>query len=179
MTDDVLFAEPVEGWRAWRLALGRRAVSLVPLGRGKPWPKLEPAAARCLRHRRHDAPVVTCTCGLYASNDVELLDRARSPSVVGTVALWGRVVEHSRGWRGEYSYPQRLALVCHVCSFQRGVIEARTDRVAAYRDGRLIALCGRHVRITRECDPDRFDVLSSDEVLASLLDGYAVDRLAS
>jgi hypothetical protein len=49
--------------------------------------------------------------------------------------------------------------------------------VAAYRDGHLVALCERHLAVTRECDPRRFDLLPSDEVLATLLDDYAVDRL--
>lgn len=39
-------------------------------------------------------------------------------------------------------------------------------------------LCERHLRITRACDRDRFDVLSAEEVFAALLDGYAVDQLA-
>jgi hypothetical protein len=175
---DALIAEPIEGFRAWRLTLDRRGVSLVPIGKGRPWPRLEVATARCWRHRRHRAPVVACSCGLYAASDAALLRRARSPSAVGTVALWGRVVQHARGWRGEFAYPQRLALVCHACSFQRGVMRARADSVTSYRDGRLVALCGRHLRITRECDRDRFHVLPAEEILAALLDGYAVDRLA-
>ena len=36
-------------------------------------------------------------------------------SAVGTVALWGRVIEHERGWRAEFAYPDRLTLVCVVC----------------------------------------------------------------
>lgn len=32
---DALIAEPDEGWRAWRLALDRPGVSLVPIGRGE------------------------------------------------------------------------------------------------------------------------------------------------
>lgn len=28
--------------------------------------------------------------------------------VIGTVSLWGRVVECTRGWRGSYAYPKRI-----------------------------------------------------------------------
>jgi hypothetical protein len=178
VTDDALIAEPVEGWRAWRLALDRRGASLVPIGRGRPWPKLEAAAAECWRRRHHHAPETTCSCGLYAASDAELLRGARSPGVVGRIALWGRVVQHSLGWRGEFAYPQRLTLVCHACLFQRGPTGPDPDSVAAYRDGHLVALCEQHLRITHACDRDRFDVLPADEILAVLLDGYAVDRLA-
>jgi hypothetical protein len=176
--DAALCIEPVEGWRAWRLALDRRGVSLVPNGRGRPWPKQKAADAGCWRHRSHDAPVAACTCGLYATNDRTLLDRARSPSVVGTVALWGRVIQHSLGWRAEFAYPQRLGLVCHVCLSQRGVTGPDPGSVIAYPDGHLVAVCAHHLSITRECDSDRFDVLPGREILASLLDDYAVDRLA-
>ena len=178
MTGGALCIEPVEGWRAWRLALDRHGVSLVPIGRGRPWPRQKTAAARCFRHRSHDAPVAACTCGLYAATDERLLARARSPSVVGKVALWGRVIQHSLGWRGEFAYPQRLALACHVCLWQRAVTASGPESVVAYPDGRLVAVCQRHLSLTRECDLDRFDVLSGGEILMALLDGYAVDRLA-
>jgi hypothetical protein len=28
--------------------------------------------------------------------------------VIGTVSLWGRVVECTRGWRGSHAYPNRI-----------------------------------------------------------------------
>jgi hypothetical protein len=176
VSNGALCAEPIEGWRAWRLALDRHGVSLVPIGKGRRWPKQRAAAARCFRHRSHRAPIAGCTCGLYAANDVRLLDRARSPSVLGTVALWGTVIQHARGWRGEFAYPQRLRLVCHICLGQR-TAGTEPGSVAAYRDGHLVALCERHLSVTRACGRDRFDVVASDDVLATLLDDYAVDRL--
>ena len=30
--------------------------------------------------------------------------------VMGRVSLWGRVVEHSRGWRAQYAYPYSLCV---------------------------------------------------------------------
>jgi hypothetical protein len=35
--------------------------------------------------------------------------------VVGEVALWGRVIEHTKGWRAEFAYPRRLRLTCPWC----------------------------------------------------------------
>ena len=36
-------------------------------------------------------------------------------SVVGTVSMWGRVIEHTRGARSRFAYPARLRLVCGPC----------------------------------------------------------------
>ncbi len=177
MRDDPLIAEPVEGWRAWHLTFDRSGPSLAPIGKGRLWPRLDAATARCWRHRRHRAPVVACTCGLYAVSDPRLLRRARSPGVVGKVALWGRVVEHSLGWRGEFAYPQRLCLVCHVCLFQRGFEHAHPTVVIAYRDGSLWPLCERHLSTTRACNSPGFEVLPAEDVMIQLTDAYAVESL--
>src|SRR5512132_4078558 len=60
----------------------------------------------------HVAPNASCTCGIYAGRSLGDFDRPRPawppPSVVGTVALWGTVIEHERGWRARYAYPARL-----------------------------------------------------------------------
>ena len=177
MNDDLMNAEPIEGWRAWQLALGRPGPSLVAIGKGGPWPRLNTASARCWRHRRHAAPVVACTCGLYAVRDAALLRRARSPGVVGTVALWGRVVEHALGWRGEFAYPQRLSLVCHVCMFQRGFDRASPSGVVAYRNGSLSPLCDRHLLTAQACSPAHLEVLPAEDVIIQLTDAYAVEPL--
>lgn len=66
----------------------------------------------------HEAPARDCVCGVYA---VESSSRARPYlevdleaggrwryRVLGTVSLWGRLVEGERGWRGELAYPAAL-----------------------------------------------------------------------
>ena len=142
LRDRTLTVGQVDGWRAWRLRRRGSRVALVPNGRrGAAWPPRRPAVANCWRARRHRAPEPACTCGLYAVGDPTALQAARSPAVVGTVALWGTVVEHAFGYRGQLAYPQRLALVCHVCLFQRGIIDACPDVVAVHRDGSLVPLC--------------------------------------
>lgn len=81
-----------------------------------------------------------CACGVWAFKDANLPTLAlsayqspigRSPAIalaraqalrpftvsdcemfaIGTVKLWGRVVECERGWRGEFAYPERIELV--------------------------------------------------------------------
>lgn len=174
---DQLSVEPVEGWRAWHLRSTERGPLLVPIGKGRPWLPLQPANARCWRHRRHRAPEVACTCGLYAVDDPRHLRWARSPAVIGTVALWGRVVVHDIGWRAGHAYPQRVALVCHVCLSQRALTGALPTVVVQERDV-LTPLCSRHLGVAVETGRRTRDVLPVEGVLAALTEGYAIEMLA-
>ena len=97
--------------------------------------------------------------------------------MVGTVALWGTVVEHERGWRARYAYPDRLTLVCSMCAwFEPGPGIPTAVHVFA---GTSFALCEAHRggielpdgRRTRRTDTDPVVVRSR------LLDVYAVDLL--
>jgi hypothetical protein len=73
------------------------------------WPAGRRLAASCRRHGRHRAPDEQCSCGIYAVMSSDALGTVRTGvSVVGSVALWGRVVEGPNGFRGERAYPLRL-----------------------------------------------------------------------
>lgn len=53
-----------------------------------------------------ETPAEGCNCGFHAAKSV---DKARKYGpVIGRVALWGKVIVHEEGWRGEYAYPQAL-----------------------------------------------------------------------
>src|SRR6188508_405984 len=91
-----LLPEAVSAWRAWGLAGSRdgRDVRLLPVaGSKRPWATFEPTRASC-RRRHGRVPDVGCRCGLHAMRAADEIRHTRDPSVVGTVALWGRVVEH-------------------------------------------------------------------------------------
>ena|SRR2546422_4769970 len=85
------------------------------------------------RTQLHNAPEESCTCGIYAlrtelqlfaedlggpavapmmSTAVIQLSQLRSVSpilaIIGKVALWGKVIEHTEGFRAEYAYPLEL-----------------------------------------------------------------------
>ncbi len=53
------------------------------------------------------------------------LDMARieSPSVVGEVIGWGKVVEQDDGWWASYYYPLRIAVVCNKCLIYERVLQ--------------------------------------------------------
>lgn len=173
-------SEPIMGWRVWTLHTNLRhnEIRMRPIaGNGAPWPPIEPARASCTRRRWHRVPELACTCGLHATRDAGLLHRARNPAVVGTVALWGRVVEHELGYRGQFAYPQRLMLVCYLCFWQWGPGRSAPKEVVGLRGGRLVPLCEEHVELSRRYGYPSRRLAGADEVEGALLSTYAVDVL--
>lgn len=124
------YAQPIEGWRAWRVVTGRCGARLASIHYDGEWVPGEPLVARCQQRRRslrhpfvglpldHGAPQVDCRCGVYAaatrtdavSYATTLSLRACAVYAIGAVDLWGAVIEHSRGWRAAQAYPKRLYL---------------------------------------------------------------------
>jgi hypothetical protein len=176
-----ILTEAVEGWRAWALAASRDLadVRLLPIGTsGRPWPVQEPARATCGRRRHARVPDPACTCGLHAATSMNALRHARDPAVLGRVALWGHVIEHERGFRGELGYPQRLALVCQLCFWQWGAAASAPCRsVVRRRNGRLLPLCEEHVGLCRRFGYPIDSTADAPTIERALLDAYAVDVL--
>ncbi|MGZ8687589.1 MAG: hypothetical protein ACXWZP_04105 [Gaiellaceae bacterium] len=173
--------EPVLAWRTWTLAgsADGSQVRLLPLfGERRPWPVLEPARASCSRRRRHSVPGIDCSCGLYATHGLDALRRSRDPAVLGTVALWGRIVEHAAGFRAEYAYPQRLRLVCFVCFWRQGPDHSREcEVVVRRREGRLVPLCPPDLDLCRRYGYPTRHLLPARAVEQHMLSSYAVEVL--
>jgi len=95
--------------------------------------------------------------------------------VVGSVSLWGTVVEHERGWRAQFAYPARLRLVCAMCAwFEPG---SGIPAVVHSFGKRVFTLCSAH-RGGIQVPDGRRSVPTGTEpgVLQSrLLEAYAVD----
>jgi hypothetical protein len=116
------YAEPLRAWRLWEVEDLDATPRLRSLYRMCFWPVGQPFEARCEAHRlrlrrraRHAAPTATCACGIYAVpfqfvRTLALHDHfpPRQSLVIGTVSLWGEVVECERGWRAGLAYPSRL-----------------------------------------------------------------------
>lgn len=103
------YVQPIVAWRAWRVS----GMKLQSLGRDNIWePKKAMSAENC---RSHEAPLSNCGCGIWSFNTLEELVEAvqgyNSKPVVGTVSLWGRLIQCEHGWRAQYAYPQELWLL--------------------------------------------------------------------
>lgn len=131
--------EPVVGYRQWQLCeVYPVGYQLVSSQGGVVWPTYKKMTARCLgggdpymrsfitsiyasnvpqfyedRHPPHDTPDPTgkCYCGINAWNDGVPIQRNETPIVVGSVNMWGRVIEYKEGYRAEFAYPKELAVV--------------------------------------------------------------------
>ncbi|MGH2590268.1 MAG: hypothetical protein ACRDGW_05665 [Actinomycetota bacterium] len=181
VVDGSVLSEALDGWRTWTLAGSRNAgeVRLYPIaGTGKAWPPREPVRAECARRRHHRVPALDCACGIHATHEPDLLRRTRNPSVLGTVALWGRVAEHQHGYRAEFGYAQRLGLICQLCFWQRGAAASNAcDVVVRHRGGRMVPLCVTHLELSRRYGYPTRRILEAHDVERALLDAYGVDPM--
>lgn len=129
------YAEPLVGWRSWVVVEHAEGLRLRSVVFKTIWaPRLEllancehrwPVRLRLSRRRgQHDVPGVDCHCGVYAAPDPEsaaayfylyadLLRHGTRHRVIGTVNLWGSVVEAERGWRASRAYPARIYVPTH------------------------------------------------------------------
>jgi hypothetical protein len=83
--------------------------------------------------------------------------------------MWGRVIEHEMGFRGELAYPVRLRLVCAPCLLVTAV--PVPTAVFPGPTGELMTLCASHAPDARPLG------VSPEEIQAQLLSTYAVDPL--
>lgn len=133
-----LVVGPITGYRFWYARWQGNAPVLQSLHRTTVWPAGGPLQATC-QHRptslvawirsrltrfqsTHPSPAWQCACGIYALrhlDESELPDvtpggcarlvRGIGVQVLGGVLLWGRVIQHEKGFRAEYARPLSLA----------------------------------------------------------------------
>lgn len=111
--------EVIIGWRCW-FVLPHEGILRPIFRRGLIWRPGEAQAAIC-PDEPHDAPAEGCMCGLYAVchpmllNEIhwdtappEGIEKLPGVLVIGQVSMWGRVIQHERGWRAQHAYPTHL-----------------------------------------------------------------------
>jgi len=180
--------EPIEGWRAWRLRRNDEgAIRIAPTTPRPDWePGVQIHATCSAAHTReymvynpelaefHRSPEPGCTCGIHAMKEPIRLRRSRpgkTAGVIGTVAMWGRVIEHTRGWRAEFAYPARLRLICVWCLWS-GRLPGLPDHVLD-RGGDLLPVCEEHLREPKAVGA----ALQVRTVEGEMLDTYGVELL--
>jgi hypothetical protein len=57
-------------------------------------------------HQEQEHPGWNCSCGIWARKEEDPPERMTP--VWGEVALWGKVIRYSNGFRAQYAYPKRL-----------------------------------------------------------------------
>jgi hypothetical protein len=138
----------ITGVRAWRFVDSGRGWRLQSAVQTMLWPPNERLEAECLRMvmghpmapmpirvppHQDATPAAGCKCGywgladyteVYAQFGTRIMKRVRpNPEqfVYGTIALWGRVLTGTKGWRAQYAYP--LALVSEATTLNnRGML---------------------------------------------------------
>lgn len=143
-TDYVAFVQrpdddtvPIVAWRCWNVD---REILQRPLLRslndGYIWPTHAPLVAKCdvvvdtlrenadpktegkspreLPHAPEDIVVLDCTCGIWTTRTHEELTHAAHGEIYGLVALWGKIVPHEHGYRGQRAYPLALIFNPHI-----------------------------------------------------------------
>jgi hypothetical protein len=103
-------AEPVVGWKIWRVEHDAERTRLRSVIYGSLWPPGRPAVADCkkLYRVRHDAPDPLCECGIHAAKSLEQWRHylaVGGDRVFGRVMFWGDSLEGELGWRAAAAYP--------------------------------------------------------------------------
>lgn len=149
------YISPILGYRVWQWDdAGLRSVN------GEPWVAGKPTAAHCRIlspegiRLAHEAPVQTCTCGVYATKSLGHLRRMgyQQWGITGEVWLWGTVVEHTGGWRAQYAYPKAFFLGSDDLPFAVAAIQSRLEALTTYKCDILVASPASNLLLwTRAC----------------------------
>lgn len=103
----------ITAYRAWHVCNTKEGLRLKALGQNDVWEPKKAIEAKCTSGKNHRSPDFDCECGIWSFTCVDKLLEALSgytPSVIGKVSLWGRVVECENGFRAQYAYPAELWL---------------------------------------------------------------------
>jgi hypothetical protein len=129
------FVEPLVGWRAWKVRApfpgagpGPDFSSVILDTPWAPGRKFSAEHSFDLGAKCHGLLRLDCSCGVYAFNDprdaffylMKVRDRLLGMSVevaMGTVSLWGKVVECESGYKAEYAYPRHIYLPASFARF--------------------------------------------------------------
>lgn len=113
---EVDMAEALTGWRVWKIERREKAIQSQNLYslKGKRldvWQPEIPMVAECGTGWNHSVPSEFCTCGVYAKDNLNILEDSFNYSgIYGQCYGWGRYVRGDKGWRAQYAYPKNFYL---------------------------------------------------------------------
>lgn len=105
-------------WRGWKI----RNKRLSGLGRSHVWEPKVAKKAVCMpldwsgSVSCGEAPKIDCSCGYWSFKSLDhmpeiLQNYLTDIDVIGTVEIWGKVIECENGYRSEFAYPKELWLL--------------------------------------------------------------------
>lgn len=110
----------IMGWRAWRvvpMTSDGKHVRLKSVTNGTVWPTDDWLHATCAvrNHKGEKTPAKFCSCGIYAAKDRPHLTGMHyhvygidMNVVIGEVAMAGKVIPGTQGWRAEKARPIKI-----------------------------------------------------------------------
>jgi len=119
----------IVAWRAWRAVSNGRDAVLRSIFTGESWPVGCAFETTDIEQRpKEDGGKrngVHAFKALPTINDYgyDLPEVAGDTLVHGTVSLWGRVIEHERGYRAEFAYPQFIC-TCTGIDLARAIVRS-------------------------------------------------------
>lgn len=149
--------EPIYGWRAWT---AKPDGTLYATNQETTWLPGHPTVAYCRVHADlftegldpHSAPDQHCSCGLYAGKHVsQIMYAAGKPFVWGEVALWGKVILCSSGYRAQFGYPARNLKLYDPTLHRTGKGRKQAERLAA----RVSELYGVEVTLASKSEVEK------------------------
>jgi hypothetical protein len=139
------YAEARLAFRLWRI--DRARLLLLSLNAGltmqKPtwiakaislpegeWRPKQLMGARCLRRKDHAVPDPDCTCGVYATTDLDVVNDYLNPEspVLGIVELGGHTVPAPQGYRAEAARVAALLLIDEMFTLKHSVLAKVAER---------------------------------------------------
>ena len=124
---------------------------------GTVWQPKQRMGAECLGvrdilnqpvHRGEPAPGLTCSCGIYAVKralpslspyygQLRPTCAVDGPTILGTVALWGKIVIHEDGYRAQFAYPWKLYTSADPKIYYPGLLKYGVPIVSLMQRNRL------------------------------------------
>ena len=164
------YISPIVAHRVWKWdATGLNSLN------GEQWLPDRAVEARCrvapaARHvlvvdRPTEVPDRNCTCGVYATKNLEHLRQLgyADRGICGEVYLWGKVVEHTLGWRGQFAYPKNLVLPLHLLPFTLVELNARLHALVAF--GTDIFVSRDNERVLLWSNGSGYDAAGLDDII--------------
>jgi hypothetical protein len=105
------YVHTLTAWRGWDVKNGM----LDGLGVSSKWQPKRADSAFC-KNNTHAAPQMNCGCGYWSFKTFDFMKSTlksymNNVKVIGSVEIWGRVIECSNGYRSEFAYPKELWLL--------------------------------------------------------------------